>query len=114
MISGDVLGERTRLSPEAEALVVVDPPRAGLHRDALDALIALAPARLLYVSCHPAGAVEEIALLRERGYVLERVQPVDLFPHTPHLECLFTLSLSAETAPPEANVATMATGDAPG
>jgi 23S rRNA (uracil1939-C5)-methyltransferase len=73
------------------AVCIVDPPRAGLHARVLDSLRLLEPARLVYVSCNPRSAVQDVLGLAAAGYRLERVQPVDLFPHTPHLECVFAL-----------------------
>lgn len=67
-------------------MALVDPPRGGLAPLALDALLRLAPEHLLYVSCNPATLARDAALLRTR-YHLERLTAVDLFPHTPHLEC---------------------------
>ena len=74
-------------------VIVVDPPRAGLSGKALRRVAALAAPRLVYVSCNPttlAGNAKE--LTREWGYRLERARPVDMFPHTPHVEtvALFT------------------------
>lgn len=69
----------------ADALA--DPPRAGLSPRALDALMRIAPERILYISCNPATLARDAAQLRNR-YSLERLEAVDLFPHTPHLECL--------------------------
>ena len=74
-------------------VVVVDPPRAGLSGRALRRLGALAPHRIVYVSCNPttlAGNVKE--LVSEQGYRLERVRPVDMFPHTPHVEAVALLT----------------------
>ncbi len=67
-------------------VVLVDPPRAGLHPKALKGLIALGPARLVYVSCNPATFARDAATLRESGYRLCRIIPVDMFPHTMHIE----------------------------
>jgi 23S rRNA (uracil1939-C5)-methyltransferase len=76
-------------------VVVVDPPRAGLAGKALARVGALEAPRLVYVSCNPttlAGNGKQ--LVSEFGYTLERVRPVDMFPHTPHVEsvALFTRS----------------------
>ncbi|HED65557.1 MAG TPA: 23S rRNA (uracil(1939)-C(5))-methyltransferase RlmD [Planctomycetes bacterium] len=76
---------------EAPELCVVDPPRAGIHPSTLAALRSLAPERIVYVSCNPKSAVRDLILLLADGYAFRRIQPVDLFPHTPHLECVFTL-----------------------
>lgn len=73
------------------AVCVIDPPRAGLHARVLSSLRLLEPARIVYVSCNPRSAVQDIGPLLAGGYRLERIQPVDLFPHTPHLECVFQL-----------------------
>lgn len=72
-------------------LAIVDPPRAGLHPKALEALLAAAPPRILYVSCNVHTAAAELARCVAAGYELVRARPVDLFPHTPHVECLFSL-----------------------
>jgi 23S rRNA (uracil1939-C5)-methyltransferase len=74
----------------AEA-VVADPPRAGFHPKALSALIALAPARIVYVSCNPATLARDVGALVAGGYRLRWVQPVDMFPHTPHIEAVARL-----------------------
>jgi 23S rRNA (uracil1939-C5)-methyltransferase len=72
-------------------VVVADPPRAGFHPKALGALATLAPARLVYVSCNPATLARDVGDLVRQGYVLEWVQPVDMFPQTPHIEAVARL-----------------------
>ena len=77
----------------APDVVVVDPPRAGLSGKALRRLARLEAPRIVYVSCNPttlAANVKELA--REWGYRLERVRPVDMFPHTPHVESVALLT----------------------
>lgn len=66
---------------------LVDPPRSGLSPRALAALVALAPERILYISCNPTTLARDAARLG-RSYTLERLAAVDMFPHTPHVECL--------------------------
>lgn len=66
---------------------LADPPRSGLSPRVLDALMQIAPERILYISCNPATLARDAAQLRNK-YSLERLEAVDLFPHTPHLECL--------------------------
>ncbi|NCB31815.1 MAG: class I SAM-dependent RNA methyltransferase, partial [Clostridia bacterium] len=69
---------------------LADPPRAGLSPRALDALMQIAPDRILYISCNPATLARDAAQLRHK-YSLERLEAVDLFPHTPHLETVCLL-----------------------
>ena len=69
-------------------VAVVDPPRSGLSRDASDRLIALAPHRILYVSCEPATLSRDTARLERDGYHLVGVRGFDMFPHTAHVELL--------------------------
>ncbi|PJF48679.1 MAG: class I SAM-dependent RNA methyltransferase [Chloroflexi bacterium] len=74
--------------------VVLDPPRAGMARLALDRLIALRVPRVVYVSCDPATLARDLRRLLDAGYALESVQPLDLFPQTRHVEVVARLSLS--------------------
>ncbi len=81
--------------PDLEArfdAVLVDPPRAGLAREVLDAIVAAEPSRIAYVSCDPATLARDARRLAAQGYALRWVQPVDLFPQTYHIEnvALFT------------------------
>ena len=73
-------------------VVVADPPRAGFHPKALSALAALGPERLVYVSCNPATLARDVGDLARQGYRLQWVQPVDMFPQTPHIEAVARLS----------------------
>jgi 23S rRNA (uracil1939-C5)-methyltransferase len=73
-------------------LVVVDPPRAGLAGKALRRTGALGAARIVYISCNPTTLASDLQVLRdEYGYELERCRPVDMFPHTPHVESVSSL-----------------------
>jgi 23S rRNA (uracil1939-C5)-methyltransferase len=72
-------------------VVVADPPRAGFHPKALSALAMLAPQRIVYVSCNPSTLARDVADLARHGYRLEWVQPVDMFPQTPHIEAVARL-----------------------
>jgi len=71
-------------------LVIVDPPRAGLHPRVVERIAALRPERIVYVSCNPQTQARDIGLLKE-GYVTTGVQPIDLFPHTDHVETVASL-----------------------
>jgi 23S rRNA (uracil1939-C5)-methyltransferase len=80
-------------------VVVVDPPRAGLAGKALRRLGRIGAPRIVYVSCNPTTLASDLKTLREDwGYELLRARPVDMFPHTPHVECV---ALLEQTAPPE-------------
>jgi 23S rRNA (uracil1939-C5)-methyltransferase len=84
-------GAVEQVLPQLQAapdFVVADPPRAGLERGALDALVALAPPRLVYVSCDPSTLARDAARLLAGGYRLLEVTPFDLFPQTYHIESI--------------------------
>lgn len=71
--------------------VIMDPPRAGSTPEFLAGAAALAPKRIVYVSCNVVTQARDLELLRTRGYRLARVTPVDMFPHTKHVECVAVL-----------------------
>ncbi|MDR1371196.1 MAG: 23S rRNA (uracil(1939)-C(5))-methyltransferase RlmD [Dysgonamonadaceae bacterium] len=66
-------------------VIITDPPRAGMHDDVIDAILFAAPERIVYVSCNPATQARDLNLLGEK-YKVEKIQPVDMFPHTHHVE----------------------------
>ena len=66
-------------------VIITDPPRAGMHQDVIDVLLFAEPKRIVYVSCNPATQARDLALLDEK-YKVTAVQPVDMFPHTHHVE----------------------------
>lgn len=72
-------------------VVVVDPPRAGLSRTIVRRVIECGAKRIVYVSCNPSTLAPNAAQLTEAGYRLRRVRPVDMFPQTPHIECVALL-----------------------
>jgi 23S rRNA (uracil1939-C5)-methyltransferase len=72
-------------------LVVVDPPRAGLSKKVVRRVIECEAPRIVYVSCNPTTLAPNAAQLGEAGYRLRRVRPVDMFPQTPHIECVALL-----------------------
>jgi 23S rRNA (uracil1939-C5)-methyltransferase len=80
-----------RLGRPAPEVVVVDPPRAGLHPRVVFRVAELAPARIVYVSCNPATLARDLKDFATHGYTLDEVTPFDLFPHTPHIECVARL-----------------------
>jgi len=73
--------------------VVLDPPRVGCHPAALRALMKRPPHRLVYVSCDPRALARDLRILLDGPFVLREVLPLDLFPHTHHIECVATLAL---------------------
>jgi 23S rRNA (uracil1939-C5)-methyltransferase len=94
-VSGDVRTSLRRERPGEGAsprVVVMDPPRAGLHEDVVEAVAAHKPPRIVYVSCNPATMARDVALFVARGYALQEARPVDLFPHSPHVECVALLT----------------------
>ncbi len=73
-------------------VMIVDPPRAGMHADVVATILAAAPRRIVYVSCNPATQARDIAML-DTAYRVTAVQPVDMFPHTHHVENIAVLEL---------------------
>lgn len=73
-------------------VMIVDPPRAGMHEDVVKVILEAAPKRIVYVSCNPATQARDLALLHEK-YDIEAVQPVDMFPHTQHVENVVALTI---------------------
>jgi 23S rRNA (uracil1939-C5)-methyltransferase len=74
----------------APDVVITDPPRSGMHPHVVKALMELAPRRIIAVSCNPATLARDLAVLLDL-YEIQKVQPFDLFPHTPHIECVVKL-----------------------
>ena len=72
-------------------VVMLDPPRKGCDEATLSAVVRMAPRRVVYVSCNPATAARDAAWLEQNGYHAEKVQPVDLFPRTKHVEAIVSL-----------------------
>ena len=73
-------------------VVVVDPPRKGCDEKVLDTIISMQPDRVVYVSCNPSTLARDLNYLDERGYKCLEVQPVDMFPHSVHVECVVLMS----------------------
>jgi len=76
---------------EEPDVVVLDPPRAGIHADVLKRLLELKPQRIIYVSCDPGTLARDLGGLTAGGYEVDSVQPVDMFPWTGHVECVIVL-----------------------
>ena len=73
--------------------IVVDPPRKGCDESLLQTMITMKPKRIVYVSCNPATLARDLRILEDGGYKTIEVQPVDMFPHTMHVECVAKLEL---------------------
>ncbi len=75
----------------APDVLVVDPPRAGMHEDLIKVILQVLPKKIVYVSCNPATQARDLALMCDR-YKIEKVQPLDMFPHTHHIENIVLLN----------------------
>ena len=78
------------MTPEPD-VVVIDPPRTGLFPGVIEAIIVSAARRVVYVSCDPGTLARDLRLFEEGGFTVREVQPVDMFPHTQHIECVTTI-----------------------
>jgi len=86
----DVLNEKFIQKHGKPDVIILDPPRAGIHPDVADVILKAAPQRMVYVSCNPASQARDLAILC-RDYRITAVQPVDMFPHTMHVENVVAL-----------------------
>ncbi|OEH86672.1 23S rRNA (uracil-5-)-methyltransferase RumA [Desulfuribacillus stibiiarsenatis] len=73
-------------------VVVLDPPRSGVHEQLIDALLEIRPTRIVYVSCNPSALAKQLRIFIKKGYKLKYVQPIDMFPQTAHVECVVLMS----------------------
>lgn len=76
------------------SIIIVDPPRPGLHPNTLKNLLKIKPKKIIYVSCNPATMARDLEVLISEQYSIKDLQPIDMFPHTPHVECVTTLILN--------------------
>lgn len=81
----DILNEEFILQHGRPDVIITDPPRAGMHQDVIQTILFAAPKRIVYVSCNPATQARDLSLL-DKHYQVAEVQPVDMFPHTHHVE----------------------------
>ena len=88
----DILNEDFIAQYGRPDVIITDPPRAGMHEDVVKTILFAEPRRIVYVSCNPATQARDLALLDEK-YEVTKVQPVDMFPHTQHVENVVQLQL---------------------
>jgi 23S rRNA (uracil1939-C5)-methyltransferase len=88
----DVLQDKKILHAGLPDVIITDPPRAGMHPDVIRSILDIRPGRIVYVSCNPATQARNIGLLGD-VYRLEKAQPVDMFPHTNHIENIALLKI---------------------
>ena len=88
----DILNQEFILQHGKPDVIITDPPRAGMHNDVIDAILFAAPKRVVYVSCNPATQARDLSLL-DKAYRVTKVQPVDMFPHTHHVENVVLLEI---------------------
>lgn len=86
-IHGDVLEKIDEINEKPE-IIILDPPRAGVHPKALSKILHFKPKEILYISCNPKTLAENLKQIQEAGYRVDKVKCVDMFPHTPHVECV--------------------------
>ena len=88
----DILSKDNNLSsiPKPD-IIIIDPPRAGMHKNTIKDINKLKPKKIVYCSCNPSTQVRDVVDLYENGYQLKNIRPVDMFPNTPHIECVSTL-----------------------
>uniref|UniRef100_UPI0025ECE3F8 class I SAM-dependent RNA methyltransferase n=1 Tax=Algoriphagus sp. TaxID=1872435 RepID=UPI0025ECE3F8 len=86
----DMLNEEFILNHAAPDVIITDPPRAGMDEKVVQMLLRLAAPKIVYVSCNPATQARDVALLAEK-YTVEKIQPVDMFPQTYHVENVIQL-----------------------
>ena len=72
-------------------ILLIDPPRAGITREALTVILEFGPAKIVYISCNPSTLARDLKLFRENNYLIEKIAPFDFFPHTSHLETVVCL-----------------------
>jgi len=93
-----IVGEAEKVMPRLYKdglrpdVIVVDPPRAGCAEPLLESIVNMQPQRVVYVSCNPTTLARDLAYLSQRGFKVQEVQPVDMFPHTGHVETVVLMS----------------------
>ncbi|MGL1889052.1 MAG: 23S rRNA (uracil(1939)-C(5))-methyltransferase RlmD [Reichenbachiella sp.] len=86
----DVLNDKFVQTHGQPDVIITDPPRAGMHEDVVDMILKLSAEKVVYVSCNPATQARDLALM-DQDYKVEKIQPIDMFPHTHHVENIVLL-----------------------
>ncbi|CCQ97087.1 Uncharacterized RNA methyltransferase CTC_01941 [[Clostridium] ultunense Esp] len=89
-ISGDVFEEVDKLKEKPD-LIIIDPPRDGIHPKAINKIINFAPQTFIYVSCNPITLVRDLKIFMDKGYKIDKMKLMDMFPRTPHCEVIVKL-----------------------
>ena len=98
-IAGDVeevladLIDNKKVIPD---IIMVDPPRKGLDNKTVENILKIKPKKVIYISCNPATLIRDLSKL-EDDYVIKKIQPVDMFPFTSHVECVAVLQLKQDS-----------------
>ena len=91
----DVLDDEFVSKHQKADVIITDPPRAGMHEDVVNMLLKLEAEKIVYVSCNPATQARDVALLAEKFDVI-KIQPVDMFPQTYHVENVVLLKIKEQ------------------
>ncbi len=86
-----VFFSNSNLDIEKPNTIIIDPPRPGLHPQVTNDIIDLSPSKIVYVSCNPSTQARDVRIFNDNGFNVDDIQPIDMFPHTPHIECIVTL-----------------------
>lgn len=89
--AGEFMADMAKEGEKAD-IVFLDPPRAGSDKAFLSSLITLAPKKVVYISCNPETQQRDLFFLTRNGYKVRKIQPVDMFPHTNHVECVVLIT----------------------
>ncbi len=90
-IAGDVLKKIDELEDKPD-IIVLDPPREGIHPKAIQKIIDYKPETFIYISCKPTSLAKDLPVFIDNGYKVEKVQCVDMFPMTPHVESIILMT----------------------
>lgn len=89
-ILGDVKNVLAKLNQKAN-IIIADPPRAGMHKDVIQQILSKNPEKIIYISCNPSSLARDLEIMSFQ-YDIKKIQPLDMFPHTPHIESISLLS----------------------